>query len=231
MKKHRSNLSFLDLLFNLLIGFVLLFVISFLIISEDKKVKDVNMKTKAEFIITVTWEDELQDDVDTWLKDPLGGIASFRQKNIITAHLDRDDRGMYADEAITVNGKVIQYIYNQEITTIRGIVEGEWILNLHMYRKTGPTPIEVVVKIDKLNPTVKTVFFEKFIMSTGWEEITVTRFEMGQNGDILSWSKLPRTLISIDDVPNTIHTGMYDDSETVTPTSPTSMGTVGTGGT
>ena len=63
-----NNTSFLDLLFNTLVGFVLLFIISFLLINPSLKKADI--KTKAEFVITVTWSDNSHDDVDTWLQDP-----------------------------------------------------------------------------------------------------------------------------------------------------------------
>ena len=51
--KYHSHTSFLDLLFNTLVGFVMLFIIAFLLISPIKKKKDIEQK--AEYVITVTW--------------------------------------------------------------------------------------------------------------------------------------------------------------------------------
>ena len=192
-RKYYSNTAFLDLLFNTLVGFVLLFVVAFLLINP--MIKKADIATKAEYVITVTWNDDSADDVDTWLQDPTGNVLHFRQKDIGLAHLDRDDLGQLNDRLIMQDGSVIEYKHNQELTTIRGFISGEWVLNLHMYKKRDPEPTNVEVRIDKLNPTVKTVFYKNIVMQTGWEEVTVTRFVMTQQGDILNWDDLPKDLI------------------------------------
>ena len=194
--RHRiyyNNTSFLDLLFNTLIGFVLLFIIAFL--SINPKNKDADIKTKAEFVITVTWNVNSKDDVDTWLQDPAGNVLHFRQKDIGLAHLDRDDLGIINDSITLKDGRIIEYPHNQELTTIRGFVSGEWVLNVHMYNKRDPDPTLVEIRMDKLNPRVETVFYKKVTMGQTWEEVTVTRFVMSEQGDIISWDDLPKKLI------------------------------------
>ena len=47
-----SSKSFLDVLFNCLLGFVFLFIVAFLMVDVDKRKADI--KTKAEFVITGT---------------------------------------------------------------------------------------------------------------------------------------------------------------------------------
>ena len=64
-----------------------------------------------------------------------------------------------------------------------------------MYSKRDLNPTLVEVRIDKLNPTVKTIFYKKIEMKRKWEEITVTRFVMTSQGDIISWDELPKGLI------------------------------------
>ncbi len=194
IKRRHRDTSFIDLLFNLLVGMTCLFVLSFLLIAEQKKKDDSNLKTKAEYIITVVWPDGALDDVDTWLEDPRGQVLWYHKKDINSAHLDRDDLGRKTDTIIDAKGNEIEYPHNQEITTIRVPMEGEWVLNLHMYRKSGDTPILVEVKMDKLNPTVKTVFLQRIVMTKHWEEVTVARFQMSKMGEILTWDKLPKEL-------------------------------------
>jgi len=194
-----NNTSFLDLLFNTLVGFVFLFIIAFLLINPSLKKADI--KTKAEFVITVTWSDNSQDDVDTWLQDPAGNVLHFRQRDVGLAHLDRDDLGKINDTIILEDGRRVEYPHNQELTTIRGFLPGEWVLNVHMYNKRDANPILVEVRIDKLNPKVETVFYKKVVMKTRWEEITVTRFVMTNQGDIIDWDDLPKTLVKIASLP------------------------------
>jgi hypothetical protein len=188
-----NNTSFLDLLFNTLVGFVLLFIIAFLLINPS--IKKADIKTKAEFVITVTWNDNSQDDVDTWLQDPAGNVLHFRQKDVGLAHLDRDDLGKINDIITLDDGRRIEYTHNQELTTIRGFVTGEWVLNVHMYNKRDSNPTLVEVRIDKLNPKVQTLFYKKIVMKSKWEEVTITRFVMTNQGDIISWDDLPKKLL------------------------------------
>ena len=190
-----NNTSFLDLLFNTLVGFVFLFIIAFLLINPS--IKKADIKTKAEFVITVTWSDDSQDDVDTWLQDPAGNVLHFRQRDVGLAHLDRDDLGKLNDTITLDDGRRVEYPHNQELTTIRGFLTGEWVLNVHMYNKRDANPILVEVRIDKLNPKVETVFYKKIVMKSRWEEITVTRFVMTNQGDIINWDDLPKTLVKI----------------------------------
>jgi len=194
-----NNTSFLDLLFNTLVGFVFLFIIAFLLINPSTKKADI--KTKAEFVITVTWSDNSQDDVDTWLQDPAGNVLHFRQRDVGLAHLDRDDLGKLNDTITLEGGRRVEYPHNQELTTIRGFITGEWVLNVHMYNKRDANPILVEVRIDKLNPKVETVFYKKILMKSRWEEITVTRFVMTNQGDIIDWDDLPKTLVKIASLP------------------------------
>ncbi len=188
-----NNTSFLDLLFNTLVGFVFLFIVSFFLINPS--IEESDIKTKAEYVITVTWSDKSRDDVDTWLQDPVGNVVHFRQKDVGMAHLDRDDLGKANDVITLDDGTKVEYPHNQELTTIRGFLTGEWVLNLHMYNKRDLSPTLVEVRIDKLNPKVQTVFYKKILMKARWEEITVTRFVMTHQGDIISWDDLPKKLL------------------------------------
>lgn len=185
----------MDLLFNTLVGFVLLFIIAFLLINPN--IKKADIKTKAEFVISVTWSDNSQDDVDTWLQDPAGNVLHFRQKDVGLAHLDRDDLGHLNDIITLDDGRRVEYTHNQELTTIRGFITGEWVLNVHMYSKRDENPTLVEVRIDKLNPTVQTLFYKKIVMKNKWEEITVTRFVMTSQGDIINWDDLPKKLLKL----------------------------------
>lgn len=193
-RTYHNATSFLDLLFNCVVGFVMLFIIAFLLVSPITQ-KKADIETKAEYVITVTWPDGNKNDVDTWLQDPRGKVMFYRNKDIGMAHLDRDDLGDINDIITLPNGTQIAYTHNQELTTIRGFVPGEWVLNLHLYnvRSQGNTPVEV--KMDKLNPIVQTVLLETIVLEQKGQEKTVSRFTMTSDGEIISWDKTPKELI------------------------------------
>ena len=190
-----DSTPFIDLLFNLLLCFAAMFIISFLMIQPI--IKKAEVHTQAEFIITVTWALDNSDDVDVWLEDPLGNMVWFKNKEAGLSHLDRDDLGSSNDTIYLADGSVIKYPYNQEILTIRGFIGGEWTLNIHMYAKRDPAPTVVHVIMDKLNPNLKPVFIKDIPLEVRGDEVTVVRFEMGSNGDILSMNDMQKGLITL----------------------------------
>jgi hypothetical protein len=189
----QSNTGFLDLLFNLLLGFTVLFFVSFLMIKP--LVKKADAKNQAEYLISVTWPDDNRNDIDTWLEDPLGGLVWFRQKEFNMSHLDRDDLGHKNDSVVLPDGTVISCPVNQELTTIRGFIPGEWVLNTHLYKKNESKSTTVKISIDKINPRFKTVFFKELVFNTQWQEETVTRFEMLSSGEIISFDPTKKDLV------------------------------------
>ena len=195
MRKYHNNIAFIDLLFNTALCFVFLFVISFMLIKAESKPS--RIETKAEFVITLTWDDEGKDDIDLWLQDPHGNLIFFMQKEGGLAHLDRDDLGKDNDAIYSIDGKTISYSFNQEITTIRGIIPGEWTVNVHMYAKKQEEPSNVIVKIEKLNPVVVLIYMDKFTLSRAWEERTVLRFIMDEHGRVTDMTQLPKGLVEL----------------------------------
>jgi len=192
-KKYGDDKAFLDLLLNCLVGFVFLFMVAFIQIEPDKT--DASIKTKAEYVITLTWPVHDASDIDIWVQDPAGNLISFKDKAKGLTHIDRDDLGHSGDKYTLPDGRVIEYEYNQEIVTIRGFIPGEWIINLHYYNKRSEAPTPAAVRIDKLNPSVVTVFNKTFILKKHWEEVTVIRFEMKANGEMIDVNDLPTSLI------------------------------------
>jgi len=180
---YHSNTAFLDILFNTLVGFVLLFIIAFLLISPVKKKKEIEQK--AEYVITVTWPGEFGDDVDSWLEDPTGKIMYFRKKEVGLMHMDRDDLGKLNDQQYVPGIGMVNYPYNREITTIRGIMPGEYVFNIHLYRKEHESKsIPVTVILEKLNPQVKLLYSKVVTLSNYWEEKTIIRFVLDVDGEV-----------------------------------------------
>jgi|TARA_R110000824_G_scaffold10866_1_gene47578 hypothetical protein len=197
-RNYHTSLSFLDLLFNTLLCFAALFALSFLLINPSKK--DKNVEVKAEFIITVTWPDELNNDVDTYVEDPQGRLVAFMRREEGLMHLDRDDVGRFNDLLTTPFGDV-EYKENREVVTLRGSIPGEYVVNVHMYtRRSKEIETPVTIQLDKINPfqiiTVKNVILH----DTG-EESTAFRFVIDQHGDVSELNELPKSLTKKVDSP------------------------------
>lgn len=184
---------FLDLLFNCLLGFVFLFVVSFAMVNIENK--EANIKTKAEYVITVTWDLENDNDVDSWLRDPQGNYIWFNNKEGGLAHLDRDDLGSARDRITLKDGTTVYYPHNQEILTIRQNVPGLWVFNIHMFNLRMKGGTRVTVHIQKLNPTVETVLIRTIILNRFGQEVTVARWETDSGGDIRWMDYVPVELV------------------------------------
>ncbi len=182
---------FTDLLFNALLGFVFLFMVAILFMNPIAKLGTANLK--AEFIITLTWPDNQPDDLDIWVEDPHGEIVSYLQREAGWLHLDRDDRGSLND-TIEINGQEILHPVNQEVVTMRGIISGEYVVNVYYYESVTRGPVSATVQIDKINPVLETVFFDRVVLESQDVEKTVVRFRVSDRGEVVGVDRRPRRL-------------------------------------
>jgi len=191
--RHNHALSdpFTDLLFNALLGFTLLFFISIMFMNPIAKLGNINYK--AEYIITVSWPENQPDDLDLWVRDPYQETVSYLRKEAGWLHLDRDDRGDLND-TVMINGRRMVHPINQEVVTIRGIISGEYIVNLHYYESNSDLPVRANIKIEKVNPTLRLVYIDQLTLAQVDDEKTVLRFELDASGEIVAMNHLPIVL-------------------------------------
>ncbi len=191
--RHSHQLSdpFTDLSFNTLLGFTLLFFISIIFMNPIAKLGNINYK--AEYIITVIWPEDQPDDIDLWVQDPYQETVSYLRKEAGWLNLDRDDRGDLND-TVMINGEKVVHPINQEVVTIRGIISGEYIVNLHYYGSQSNRPVKANVKIEKVNPVLRLVFIDQLVLEKVDDEKTVLRFELDGNGEIVGINRLAKTL-------------------------------------
>lgn len=192
---HRPRTSsdpFTDLLFNALLGFTYLFLIAIMFMNPVAKKGIID--PKAEYIITITWPDNNPDDVDTWVEDPNGNVIWFRNREAGLLHLDRDDRGT-ANDTITINGEEIQNPLNQEVVTIRGVVPGEYVVNLHYYATETGLPVRATVKVAKVNPALEIVYYGETKLEKKGDEETAVRFVIDKSGRVDQISHLAKSIV------------------------------------
>jgi hypothetical protein len=185
---------FTDLLFNALLGFTYLFLITIMFMNPEAKSGIID--PKAEYIITVTWPDNLPDDVDVWVEDPDGRVIWFRNPAAGLLHLDRDDRGMLND-TITVGGEELANPLNQEVVTLRGVVTGEYVVNVHYYASETKQPVDVTVRLDKVNPVLEVIYYGTVTLEKTGDEKTALRFRIAPDGSVSDINFLPKQLVRL----------------------------------
>lgn len=195
-RHHRGAVDpFTDLLFNALLGFTFLFLVAIMFMNPEAKSGIID--PKAEYIMTITWEDFSPDDIDVWVEDPDGRLLYFRNPEVGLLHLDRDDRGM-ANDTIEVAGKEIENPLNQEVVTLRGVVQGEYVVNLHYYASESKKPVDVNINLSKVNPALKVEYYDTITLEEEGAEKTAFRFRIDRDGDVGGINFLPKQLVSID---------------------------------
>jgi hypothetical protein len=180
--KYKSTIAFIDILFNILIGFVFLFLIAFLLINPITKKNDII--SPAEFLIVLNWPAHFDDDVDLWMRGPNGETVGFRSREVGIFHLERDDLGFSNDKVIH-HGNVIAVKKNQETVAIRGIYPGEYIISVMYYAayadKNKNKIIPFTVDVIKVNPYSIAYTQNQKLTEVG-QTINVVSFRIDERG-------------------------------------------------
>ncbi len=180
------------MLFKALQVVAFLFFLALLAVSPDSKEGKIDLK--AEFIITMDWPDNHPDDLDLFVQDPAGNVAWYRRREAGFLTLDRDDRGG-ANDFVVVNGKKIQTPIREEIVAVRGIVAGEYTVNVSHFQAMTGQPVAATVKVQKLNPTVQVIFDNKVMVDHSGQEKTALRFSLDAEGRVIDVHQRPKSLL------------------------------------
>jgi hypothetical protein len=190
-EKFKNNVAFLDVIFNTLLGMTFLFVLAVLLINPPTKKAD-DPSRKAEYLVTMSWQDDSPHDVDLWMRDSLGNLVSFRNKAAGWMALDRDDLGFSTDLITLPDGSKQIIKINREVITLRGTVKGVYTINVHLYAEhlytvksgatTNPSTTAPIVKviIEKLNP-YKIIYEKTVTLLQKGDEETIVNLHIDEN--------------------------------------------------
>ena len=196
--RFRSTTGLNDLLFNLLVGFVFLFVVAFLLINPPTKKEDA--PKKAEYLIIIEWDENANDDVDLWVRDPEGITVSFTNKTGGLLNLEKDDLGMSNDKWRKPDGTIVTIPINREVITMRGIVPGRYQVAAHIYsrkvkiytRPSGMTETvrdntfgTIIATLVKINPYGE-VYTTTRKYDTKGQVFPLFNFELDQDGKVIA---------------------------------------------
>jgi hypothetical protein len=173
---------------------VLAFLFFIALLAITPKDSEGKIDTKLELLVTVSWPDNHPDDIDLFVQDPIGNMVWYRRRESGFMVLDRDDRGGLND-FIMVNGRKVSSPIRQEIVSIRGIVAGEYTVNIYHFAALTGKPVPVSVKVEKLNPTVQVVHYDTVEVDHGGTEKTAVRFVLDQGGAVIEVNHNEKSLL------------------------------------
>jgi len=183
MKRFRStgttNLSFNDMLFNILIGFVMLFILAFLLINPITKKADV--PTKAEILLMLEWDDMSASDMDLWVETESGAYVGFTQRQWNNWYLDKDDLGI-TNDTIVIDGRASFVRVNGETITMRGIQPGKYYVAVHSY-SMRESELDITVSLIDVNPYVENYSITKTFTSKR-QILRFPAFEVDKEGNV-----------------------------------------------
>jgi hypothetical protein len=191
MRKYSSNLAFVDLLFNLLVGFTSLLILAFLMINPISKTGEVTPPVKA--FVEIKWDSESIRDIDLFVRGPDGNVVFYGNKDGAFMILDRDDLGL-SNDSYQVNGKKVIIKRNYEITNFTDLPPGEYVIAVFYFSAIGE-PLDVDFSIRTVSP--HHVVYEGTVEGlTPRKEVTVVSFvvdEMGNISDLNTELQIPIT--------------------------------------
>ncbi len=186
-----SDTVFRDVIFLALAGFVAILLLLLPHLNPPAKAEE-EAPSPGNVIVEIRWPDQINADVDLWVEAPGDVPVGYSNKGGTVFNLLRDDLGLHADFSQM----------NYEISYSRGIPEGEYTVNLHLYRDlSGQLPIEVSVVVSiKPSPeqAAKQVLATKLPLGIEGEELTAFRFTLDDKARLVSGSvhDLPKALRS-----------------------------------
>ena len=163
--------------------------------ADQHAEKTGDIESKAEVLITIRWADEHRTTWMPWWKIQRW-LVWYHNRDSGLMHLDRDDRGVFADQ-INVNGVKMQNPINQETVTVRATQPGEYVVNLLHYKSNYSVPLPVTVKVEKLNPNVSLVYYDTVELTGSGDEKTAVRFTLDENGAVTNTNQRPKQLLTL----------------------------------
>lgn len=136
-------------------------------------------------IVEIEWPTQLDTDIDLWVQAPKGDAVGYSNKGNEVLNLLRDDVGVSRD---------ISDI-NHEIIYSRGILAGEYVVNLHFYADhaddgtSKPVPVHVWVSVKRETAVSAAVIVDRTLdMERVGDEKTVFRFRLDADGRLVGGS-------------------------------------------
>ena len=175
IKRRETSTSFVDLLFIISLGFLLLLFIILPFLNPIAKQGTIDPPVKM--MVEMTWDDESTRDIDLHMQGPVEPTVNFLYKDNGYMTLKRDDLGTRNDTYV-VDGVAVTVKQNYEIVTTSALPDGWYAVNVHYYSSLGD-PLEVCIRVTNLARFG--IAFEGCVQLAPRQEKTVISFKVVDN--------------------------------------------------
>ena len=175
---NENDVVFRDVILLALTGFISMVILLIPFVNPPTE-EESSSTPPGNVIVELFWDDKRDVDIDLWVQAPDDIPVGYSNKGGLFFNLLRDDLGIYKD-----NSPV-----NYEVSYSRGISDGVYIANVHLYRedKTPFKPIVAELLVSVVDPDSNK---RKQILRTSkkleeiGKEITVFQFELDKKGKL-----------------------------------------------
>ena len=102
-------------------------------------------------------------------------------------------RSWYRSSAPAVGAAIVDG--ERVLVTVRGIVPGEYTVNVSHFQATTGQPVAVSVKVQKLNPATQVIFDNKLTLDHSGHEKTAVRFWLDAAGKVIDVQERQKSLM------------------------------------
>ena len=99
------------------------------------------------------------------------------------------------NDTLEVSGNTIVNPLNQEVAAMRGLLPGEYIVNVHYYQSETNESVPVSVKVARINPVYTIAYYGVTTLAQKGEEKTAVRFTLNTDGSVSNVNQLPKKLV------------------------------------
>ena len=173
-----NDVVFRDVILLALTGFISMVILLLPFVNPPTE-EESSSTPPGNVIVELFWDSKRDVDIDLWVQAPDDIPVGYSNKGGLFFNLLRDDLGIYKD-----NSPV-----NYEVSYSRGISDGVYIANVHLYRedKAPFLPIIAEMLISVVDPDTnkrrQILRTTKKLKIVG-EEITVFHFELDKKGKL-----------------------------------------------
>ena len=175
---NENDVVFRDVILLALTGFISMVILLIPFVNPPTEEESSSIPP-GNVIVELFWDDKRDVDIDLWVQAPDDIPVGYSNKGGLFFNLLRDDLGIYKD-----NSPV-----NYEVSYSRGISDGVYIANVHLYRedKSPFKPIIAELLVSVVDPDTNK---RKQILRTSkkleeiGKEITVFQFELDKKGKL-----------------------------------------------
>jgi hypothetical protein len=132
---------------------------------------------QGNLLVQIYWPD-YHCDVDLWIKSPDNVVVGYSNKGAAVFNLLRDDLGTGSDDLSE---------RNEEIAVSRGLPDGQYIINVHLFALkfgTLPVPVKLVIGLKNQFGSYKQIFVVDTELVAQGQEKTMARFRV-RDGEII----------------------------------------------